>query len=213
MAEDRRHTKAFIKRLNVLRGVIAPGAEGPEIAQAPYASDWCTLAQSGDKYRPSGGAQFGCGGHDAVGKILASEVPRWKGRHCFFNSAGSTEDSVSSSKYDVEGARPGIAVGVDRKLKHLHGDSYKTKLKEIWSAGKGSPLGKGEKKLFEPPVYPKEAAKHPLCSRSAFSSNHLKISTRGGGGRQLNMFPPLPSSMAKPLLDSMRNAFKNSYTI
>ena len=210
MAEDRRHTKAFVKRLNVLRGAIAAGSEGPRVAQAPYASDWNTLSQSGDKYRPSGGAQFGCGGHDAVGKVLASDVPRWKGKDCFFNSAGSTENSVSSSNYNVEGARPGIAIGVDRRLKHLHGEEYKTTL----TAGKTSPLRKGEKKLFEPPVYPKEASKHPLCSRSAFSSNHLKISTRGGGGRQLNMFPPLPGPyVPKPLLDSMRAAFKNSYTI
>ena len=30
MAEDRRHTKAFKRRLDVLRGKVVPGGEGPQ---------------------------------------------------------------------------------------------------------------------------------------------------------------------------------------
>lgn len=176
MAEDRRHTKAFIKRLDVLRGVIARD-DSPVVPKYPYATRHNTLSEEVDKYAPAGGARFGLGGQNPVKAVFVSTVPRDKGLNSFFNSSGAGEWSLPPNYYETSKARPGMADLLQRKLLVNQGNDYY------------------KKEVAEGRHPDKSKVRNALCNRSMFASSYLRMSTKGGGGRTHSIFPALNSTV------------------
>jgi len=172
-AEDRRHTKAFIKRLDVLRGKIARN-DTPQVKVEPYSSDHMTLAQEVDRYRPSGGVPVGIGGHNPVKAVLVSQVERLDGPGSFIHESPGV-CGLGPNYYDVHKATPGIAEDISQKLLRSSNNDYYKKLLQEGTLPDGN----------------KSKTNKKLNNRSIFACNHLKIHTRGGGGKMHTLFPRL----------------------